>query len=687
MTSNKPITAALTAYRAAALRAARWERARRLTAIAALLAVFVLLKLPILFILAFGSFAIYLFWRFCRKTRKPSLFLTGLRLERCFPNLSGLLSGAVSLETEGLFSGSVELRQLTLDRAQSALETLIPQLDRFERAFAILGRPSDAAALARSRRVERAWNALCALICASLFGVAAIRCRDEQVEIPTVVDAPRIERSKPAEPEVQRLPVHEPESQTYASLGASLDALCATLERLDALAATAIEEQDPESLARLAREIAHYVESSNDGAAARTEQTLKLARNAALVRGSVDERSSGRDAASYLLVFRLDPLSSYWKKSKDSKERLFGEIGKASRASDEKVRGAAQKEASRLLEEFTDRVRSERRALEILALSWKFGARLDAFEAARRALVEEAVENLAARPGVSPFDEEADLRAREGFLERLGSLRAELDELGAFAERNAALLANENNADFVDFVKKTTREAGTFELFFDSNLTGVLPGRIESKRSALENAAANAKEERWGKTLAALTSEFDAVVRAPDDAGPAESEALAVLLAWGASPKGKPASVKIAESGATSAQTSRTEIIRDLGDSLAEDEPAADARVVAECDAAPTSFSNAPVQDSAAPSSKIRADRDRTTGTLFDVGAMPSATSPGGTGELEAPSPVENEEAFVAELPKLTQERLERSKEWTPSPEAQEKTRIFREKLWRALGE
>ncbi|MBP5621786.1 MAG: hypothetical protein J6X44_07210, partial [Thermoguttaceae bacterium] len=345
---NQTIAAAISAYRAEALRVARWESARRLTAACSLVGVLILLKTPVFAILTVSLIFAALYWRFLRKTKRPGLTSTARRLESLCPDLTGILAGAVDLEREENPNGSPELRRLTSELARKALETRVAAISEAERSSAILGRSADAAFLARRRRVELGWTAASACLAAALLATSAVRFSAEKAESPesavASTSAATPERRATPEPEVPPERVGESESKTYASVEAALGALCATLERLETLATELSAEEDAQSAIKLAREIEYYVESESDGAAVRTKQTLDLTRDAASIRGSVDERISGRDGAAFLLARRLVLTSSYWETCKTRKKELFDALGARLRDDDETRRHAARRD-------------------------------------------------------------------------------------------------------------------------------------------------------------------------------------------------------------------------------------------------------------------------------------------------------------------------------------------------------
>lgn len=689
---NQPIAAAVSAYRAEALRVARWERARRLTAACSLIGVLILFKTPILVILTVAVILAFLYWRFSRKTKRPGLTSAARRLESFCPDLTGILAGAVELEREESPVGSPELRRLTAELALDALETRVPAISASERASAILGRSVDAAFLERRRRVELGWTFMSACLAALFLATLALRFSAKDGE-PTVPDAAPIrvatpERRATPESDVPSERVREPESTTYSSVASSLGALCATLERLETLARELSAEEDAQSASKLAREIEYYVESESDGAVARTKQTLDLTRDAAAIRGSVDERILGRDGAAFLLARRLVALSSYWETCKALKKELLETIGTRLRNDDATRRTAARRDVARLADAFAGRVGDELRVLGILASSWEFGARLDAFDESRRALLREAVENLAARPGVSEWDEEADPRARASFLERLDDLRERLSEFDALLRDDVAVLQQEENADFVSWARETSTKADVYDLFFRSTSVDVATKRVEARRAALERAASSASAERWGLAARALDESGGDWGASNSSENVEASAALAAFLAWGACSDG--------ELDDVAELTQAPEVApRDWSGEATGGEPgeevASDGDVASDSGAAPDSVASASLSDVAPESNSntntkgIRAKHDLTTGDLFAKGATPSFEFTGGSGELEPPSAPEPGDAFVVEWPKLTQERLERSQEWNPDEETAEKTKRFRERL-RGLG-
>ncbi|MBR4751206.1 MAG: hypothetical protein IK077_05555, partial [Thermoguttaceae bacterium] len=534
---NQPIAAAISAYRAEALRVARWERARRLTAACSLIGVLILFKTPILVILTVAVILAFLYWRFSRKTKRPGLTSAARRLESFCPDLTGILAGAVELEREESPVGSPELRRLTAELALDALETRVAAISASERASAILGRSVDAAFLERRRRVELGWTFMSACLAAFFLATLALRLSAKDGE-PTVPDAAPIRVATP-ESDVPSERVREPESTTYSSVAASLGALCATLERLETLARELSAEEDGQSASKLAREIEYYVESESDGAVARTKQTLDLTRDAAAIRGFVDERISGRDGAAFLLARRLVALSSYWETCKALKKELLETIGTRLRNDDATRRTAARRDVARLADAFAGRVGDELRVLGILASSWEFGARLDALDESRRALLREAVENLAARPGVSEWDEEADPRARASFLERLDDLRERLSEFDALLRDDVAVLQQEENADFVSWARETATKADVYDLFFRSTSVDSATKSVEARRAALERAASSANAELWGLAARALDESGGDWGASNSNEDVEASAALAAFLAWGACPDGE----------------------------------------------------------------------------------------------------------------------------------------------------
>ncbi|MBP5621238.1 MAG: hypothetical protein J6X44_04410, partial [Thermoguttaceae bacterium] len=269
---------------------------------------------------------------------------------------------------------------------------------------------------------------------------------------------------------------------------------------------------------------------------------------------------------------------------------------------------------------------------------------------------------------------------RASFVERLDDLRERLTELDVLLRDRVAILQRDENADFAAFVRETTTASGVYDLFFRSTSVDSARRSAEARRAALDRAASNASAERWGLAARALDECRDGrgVSELSENVEPCD--ALAAFLAWGAR-RGADWN-----DDAESTQASKVGPRESFGETAnweASEEVAPDADVASDSNVASGLSLSASSSEAAADAQRIRATRELTTGDLFAGGSSPDFGFVGGSGEREAPSAPASSEAFVAELPRLTRERLERSQEWTPDAETAEKTRRFRENLRR----
>lgn len=642
---------------------------------------------------------------FYHARKVPTLFRIIRRLEERVGSIRGVLIGASDLE-RGAYSGeSVELAERTIELARETLEA-IEGLSREERALVGLGRVYD---LRKERVFTRANRAICAILLG--LGAFSFSANDFSARVAEPVDATiervdATEKNESASNDLRELADvanrnetddnSENASESKASLRELLDALRAALGRatgaFEALNAEIFE--DVELANRLASEGAFYLDDEEEGARSLTERAL-----ASLERTDADARfelrlTDGRETRAFLLRENLRDFTRFQTQAQMLRDELTDALGTLLRSNASEERRVAQENAKRLIAILTTNFRAEERALEIFARAERLNEELDALDADRASLYRRAVDLLRRRAGAEPTEDKTAraTREREAFVEAALSLERRIAGLDDSLEELRRALTAENARAFFDFIKRLASETRTdATLFDDRNAIYALTFR-ETRVAFCRECATNARLERWGKATTILQASWlaknvSSEIQEERQDAEDDARALACALIFGASRDWKESRFEESRESLRE-QAERTERVDEVasGEQIeegdAEGTTEKDERVANASDA--QSGYGTPTTLEPSDSEAIEDRRERSTGTLFDLGAFPDASFVGGSGEKELNSFDDKGKDDRAFLPGLARERVKRvelAEEWTPSEEAKEQTKRFQRRL------
>ena len=447
-------------------------------------------------------------------------------------------------------------------------------------------------------------------------------------------------------------------------------ALVADLERAANLARRLDEELDSGDGVDLALAAALARELDAETATVSTRASALWERAAVVLR---DEGRADDAARAFLTVRRARELVDFLRHERERRGTLTSAFYASLRGTESGVRD--------VVAALRDRFSLELRAFSILEESWRFKADKESAAELDAALRREAARLLALRAGTTPGD--APTSATRDFFELLERRRAALATTTARYEETRRRLASDESSEFVAFAKRVAEDAGLVALCFDAG-EGDASEFLEDAARLLEEAATEARLERWGRVIRIL----GANPRYELDATTSETDALALRLTFGVI-SSRSAALDF-ETDSSAANAADFDLAGTLdGESFSRVDDADVRKALEREGAAGESGAFAEGSDmSSRPDGAVSED-EGASGNASETGARLDSQFAGGgdPGERAAEQRVFSGASFNAELPPDERKRLEKAQKWNPPEEYLRRAETFQRNLQRAVRE
>ena len=614
--------------------------------------------------------------------RAPGVELAARRVEALFPERRGAATAA--LEDIGDSELAVETRKIAA--------TILADAEKFsdEELYGILFSVGFDAETTRRRAERRTTLRRVAMtlagIAVAVLGAVAIHDvlsppipqeSERSVATGNEKTSPKVDPSADAaslgDDQTQVAPPAAPSDDSKDGPDKTVDdvsALVSDLERAANLARRFDEELDPADGVDLALAVALARELDAETATVATRTSAVWERAASVLR---DGERADDAARAFLTVRRAREFVDFLRRERQARRTLTSAFDASLRGTESGVRD--------VVAALRDRFFLELRAFSILEESWRFKADKESASELDAALRREAARLLALRAGTTPGD--APTSATRDFFELLERRRVALATTTARYEETRRRLASDESSEFVAFAKRVAEDAGLVALCFDAG-EGDASEFLEDAARLLEEAATEARLERWGRVIRIL----GANPRYELDATTSETDALALRLTFGViSSRSVALDFETDSSAANAADFDLAGTLDGESFSRVDD---ADVRKALEREgAAGESGAFAEGSDmSSRPDGAVSED-EGASGNASETGARLDSQFAGGgdPGERAAEQRVFSGASFNAELPPDERKRLEKAQKWNPPEEYLRRAETFQRNLQRAVRE